>query len=77
MECQRCDGLMVVDHYIDMEDDSGHLWLRAWRCVICGEVLDPRIYRHRLIQTSLRDRAAKVVAEKKGKKAREVVTISA
>ncbi len=48
MKCQRCDGLMVVDHYIDMEDDSGHLWLRAWRCVACGNVLDHRIQRHRV-----------------------------
>lgn len=77
MTCQRCDGLMVVDHYIDMEDDSGHLWLRAWRCITCGEVLDPRICRHRLIQTSLRDRLTKVIVEKKNKKSREVVRISA
>jgi hypothetical protein len=77
MKCQRCDGLMVVDHYIDMEDDSGHLWLRAWRCVTCGEVVDPRIYKHRLIQTSLRNRVSTVMAEKRAKKTREVVTISA
>jgi len=77
MKCQRCRGLMVVDHYIDMEDDSGHLWLRAWRCITCGEVVDPRIYRHRLIQSSLRDRVTKVAAEKKAKKSREVVKISA
>ncbi len=77
MKCQRCRGLMVVDHYIDMEDDSGHLWLRAWRCITCGEVLDPKIYRHRLIQSSIRDCVAKVAAEKKAKKSREVVTISA
>lgn len=77
MKCQRCDGLMVVDHYIDMEDDSGHLWLRAWRCLTCGEVVDPRIYKHRLIQTSLRNRVSTVMAEKRAKKTREVVTISA
>lgn len=41
MRCPRCKGLMVVDHFIDMEDDSGHLWLRAWRCVLCGYVADP------------------------------------
>jgi uncharacterized Fe-S cluster-containing MiaB family protein len=77
MNCQRCNGLMVVDHFIDMADDSGHLWMRGWRCVICGEVVDPKIYRHRLIQSSLRNRLTQVVAEKKAKKSREVVRLSA
>jgi hypothetical protein len=39
MECHRCRGLMVVDYYIDMEDDQGTHWLRAWRCMACGEVI--------------------------------------
>ncbi len=77
MNCQRCNGLMVVDHFIDMEDDSGHLWMRGWRCVTCGEVVDPKIYRHRLIQSSLRHRVAKVAAEKKAGKSREMVRLSA
>lgn len=46
MECSRCGGLMVVDHYIDMQN-SGDLWLRAWRCVACGDVMDPEILRQR------------------------------
>lgn len=77
MKCQRCDGLMVVDHYIDMQDDSGQLWLRAWRCIICGEVLDPRICRHRLIQSSLRGRMARVIGERKARKQREVAKLTA
>ncbi|WP_447972966.1 hypothetical protein [Nitrospira sp. Kam-Ns4a] len=52
MHCHRCQGLMVVDHFIDMEDDSGHLWLRGWRCVACGAISEPLINRHRLAQTS-------------------------
>ena len=47
MTCHRCLGLMVVDHLIDMEE-SGGLWMRAWRCVSCGEVIDPKIVRHRI-----------------------------
>lgn len=54
MTCSRCRGLMVVDHFIDMQDDAGKLWLRAWRCVMCGEVVDPLIQRHRIIQTNSR-----------------------
>ncbi|TAJ28352.1 MAG: hypothetical protein EPO64_04795 [Nitrospirae bacterium] len=76
MKCHRCHGLMVVDHFIDMEDDSGHLWMRGWRCVTCGDVVDPKIHRHRLIQSSLRDRIAQVMA-RKPKKVREVVRLSA
>jgi len=49
MTCQRCHGLMVVDHYIDMQDDSGNLWMRAWRCVSCGDVLDSQIRSRRLL----------------------------
>jgi len=44
---------MVLDHYIDMQDSGEHLWLRAWRCVNCGEVVEPGIIRHRRGQRSL------------------------
>ena len=77
MNCRRCNGLMVVDHFIDMGDGSGCLWMRGWRCMNCGEVEDPEIYRHRLIQSSLRDRLAKVGAQKRAKRSREVVPLSA
>lgn len=53
MACRRCRGLTVVDHFIDMQDDGGHLWLCAWRCVNCGEVVEPGILRNRLTGKSL------------------------
>ncbi len=49
MRCYRCNGLMVQDSMIDMQE-TGNLWLESWRCVICGNVEDPRINRHRMIQ---------------------------
>ena len=52
MPCQRCQGLMVADHFIDMQDDRGHCWLNAWRCVNCGDVVEPGILRHKLEQRS-------------------------
>jgi hypothetical protein len=52
MRCPRCRGLMVVDHFTDMQVGSGPLWLRAWRCVSCGEVIEPGIAHHRLAQGS-------------------------
>lgn len=52
MRCPRCHWFMVVDHFTDMQFSSGPLWLRAWRCVHCGEVMEPGIAGHRLAQRS-------------------------
>ncbi|MEQ1655600.1 MAG: hypothetical protein ABL960_07855 [Nitrospira sp.] len=43
----RCGGLMVVEHYIDLQDDTGQIGLTAWRCMSCGEVIDPVILQNR------------------------------
>lgn len=45
--CARCGGLMVMEHYIDLHDDTGQIGMTAWRCTSCGEVIDPTILRHR------------------------------
>lgn len=50
MQCKRCHGRMVTDYFIDMEN-SGDLWMPGWRCLVCGEVVDPLILKHRLAQT--------------------------
>ena len=49
MQCVRCHGRMVTDYFIDMEN-SGELWMPGWRCLVCGEVVDPLIMKHRLTQ---------------------------
>ena len=43
MICHRCHGLMVVDHFIDIQDGVEHQWLCGWRCVNCGVVVEPEI----------------------------------
>jgi hypothetical protein len=43
MTCRRCRGLMVFDRFLDVHGDSGHLWFRGWRCVACGDIVDPLI----------------------------------
>jgi hypothetical protein len=43
---------MVMDHVVDIADDSGHLWLKTWRCLSCGDVVDPQILRRRLIKAA-------------------------
>jgi hypothetical protein len=48
MSCSRCQGLMTIDSFIDMEEDTGQLLLSAWRSVNCGQVTDPGVIRNRL-----------------------------
>lgn len=50
MQCTRCDGLMVADSLIDMQESSMPMWMKGWRCVSCGNIVDPLIQRHRMIQ---------------------------
>jgi hypothetical protein len=50
MECTRCDGLMVADNLIDIQESSIPMWMKGWRCVSCGNIVDPHIQKHRMIQ---------------------------
>ncbi len=47
MVCRRCKGVMVPDIFEDIIDDTGSRSFRGWRCITCGEVLDPVIARNR------------------------------
>lgn len=47
MNCPRCTGLMIRDDYLDMQDETGQSWFVAWRCLNCGDVLDPVILKNR------------------------------
>lgn len=46
MHCPRCAGTMVVDHFVDLAT-SGEIWMPGWRCLMCGEVIDPLILQNR------------------------------
>ena len=50
MHCTRCDGLMVTDNLIDIKESSIPMWMKGWRCVSCGNIVDPLIQQHRMIQ---------------------------
>jgi hypothetical protein len=39
---------MVVQHYMDLQDDTGQIDMTALRCTNCGEVIDAVILRNRL-----------------------------
>jgi hypothetical protein len=40
MKCQRCEGFMLEDDFLDMQKSFEGMWLRAWRCVNCGHAVD-------------------------------------
>lgn len=42
--CPRCSGLMVQENF---QDFSGGLPFQGFRCVNCGECVDPLIREHR------------------------------
>ncbi len=47
MCCHRCKGLMIRDSFIDLRDDTGRMTFDGWRCLNCGEVVDPLVLTHR------------------------------
>lgn len=46
MDCSRCHGLMVREHFLDFEGTYGHMWASGYRCMNCGNVHDPVIEQH-------------------------------
>lgn len=42
VRCPRCNGAMVYERFQDMLER-----FHAWRCVNCGEIVDPVVARNR------------------------------
>lgn len=51
MTCTRCDGLMILERYQDVLDETGEINFNAWHCLACGEVVDQVIVSNRRNQT--------------------------
>jgi hypothetical protein len=45
--CVRCGGLLVSEACVDLLDETGEIRFLAWRCVCCGNLIDPVIARNR------------------------------
>jgi hypothetical protein len=45
MRCCRCKGMMIHEKFYGQGDDY---W--GWRCILCGDVLDPVVMGNRLVQ---------------------------
>jgi hypothetical protein len=52
MRCQRCQGCMISDHFMDLQNASGEIDFTGWRCLNCGEITDPVIVRHHQLAAS-------------------------
>ena len=50
MTCTRCQGCMAKDHFMDLLESAEGMWMDGWRCLNCGNVLDPVMKRNRLGQ---------------------------
>jgi hypothetical protein len=50
MRCTKCGGLMVADNLIDIKESGIPRWMKGWRCVSCGNIVDPLIQKHRMSQ---------------------------
>jgi hypothetical protein len=44
---------MVSDNFLDIKESSQPMWMKGWRCVSCGNVVDPLILKHRMAQQSV------------------------
>lgn len=44
----RCDGLMVVAHYVDLQGHAGGVMFKELRCTNCGEFIDQMVLANRL-----------------------------
>jgi hypothetical protein len=41
---------MINECYLDLQDDTGQIGIRGFRCSSCGEFIDPIILQNRLKQ---------------------------
>jgi hypothetical protein len=41
---------MANDRFLDLMESAEDMWLAGWRCLNCGNVLDPVMERNRLQQ---------------------------
>ena len=46
MTCQRCDGLVVLERYDDLDLRSAGYVIDGWRGLNCGTIVDPVIATH-------------------------------
>lgn len=68
MKCLRCGGLMNFEIFTSASEGSMPWSYEGWRCVYCGEVVDPLVLLNRMKSKTLADtNDASMAGPKKGK----------
>jgi len=49
MRCSRCGGLMSFEQFVNAEVERGPWSYEGWRCIYCGEIIDPLILLNRMM----------------------------
>lgn len=52
MMCSRCGGLMVEDYSFEIDLLEADTPILAWRCVNCGDIIEPVMLQNRLASVS-------------------------
>jgi len=47
LKCDRCGGMMSFEQMINTSQEGPEWSFKAWRCLFCGEVIDPLILANR------------------------------
>jgi len=71
MKCYRCGGMMIHEKVYSEADQ-----LRIWRCVLCGEYIDPVILENRQYQKTIRENSRRKKAGHMGKEHERQAAIS-
>lgn len=59
MNCLRCNSPMYLDQYDDMLDTPGQVFT-GMHCLMCGDIVDPVILKHRRDRVEPRTRHARL-----------------
>jgi RNase P subunit RPR2 len=71
MRCPRCHNFAVPEVFVDYESDVESMSFLGYRCVICGDIHDATILRHRAVRRApifhaTRHRRPPLCLERKG-----------
>jgi hypothetical protein len=58
MKCYRCGGMMIYEKVYSEAEQLG-----IWRCILCGEYVDPVILENRQYQKTIRENSRRKKAE--------------
>jgi chromosome condensin MukBEF ATPase and DNA-binding subunit MukB len=47
MICSRCGGVMISEDFSNITNEVAPWFYAGWRCLYCGDIIDPLILRHR------------------------------